>query len=306
MLYPLTFEPIRKERVWGGELWTVSDRPGDESRIRNGRLAGQTLRRVMEEARGGLLGDADPAVGDRFPLLCKIIDARETLSVQVHPPSHYALESGGEPKTEMWYVTAAEPGAELYVGLRPGITRETFEQRLAAGTVADTLHRIAVRPGDVMFLPSGRVHAIGGGMTLLELQQNSDTTYRVFDWNRAGFDGKPRELHVRESLASIDFGDVAPALAPATFIADGATSLRPIVRHPLFDVDVVRADRAVSSALGDARLRIVAGVEKTLTVHGAGESVSVGAGDFCVLPASVEDVAIDADAGSVYLLVTAG
>ena len=212
MLYPLTFAPIFKPRIWGSEIWAVSDRPGDESVVTNGPLAGRTLRAVMDEHRNELLGDALPAVSGRFPLLCKVIDARETLSVQVHPPAARAPALGGEPKTEMWYVAGAEPGAELHVGLKRGVTRELFEARLHAGTVADCLHRVPVSPGDAMFLPSGRVHAIGGGLRLFEIQQNSDTTYRVFDWNRLGLDGRARELHIRESLASIDFNDIEPAL----------------------------------------------------------------------------------------------
>lgn len=306
MLYPLTFRPIRQDRVWGSELWTVSDRPGDESVIANGPLAGRTLCHLMQEQRYELMGEALPAVNGRFPLLCKIIEARDTLSVQVHPPSGRALELGGEPKTEMWYVTAAAPGAELYVGLRRGVTRDDFERALEQGEVAGTLHRVPVSPGDVMFLPSGRVHAIGAGLTLLEIQQNSDTTYRVFDWNRVGLDGKPRTLHVRESLASIDFADSEPALEARGVMADGAFDLRPLVRHPLFDVDAHRATAAATTAFGEPLLRVIVGVEKRVTIDGAGVAVTLGAGEFCVLPASVANVVLAADAGSVFLVVTAG
>ncbi|HEX5399342.1 MAG TPA: type I phosphomannose isomerase catalytic subunit, partial [Verrucomicrobiae bacterium] len=188
MLYPLTFQPIFKERVWGGrelerlyakalppgtpigESWEISDRPGDASVIANGPLAGKTLRWLMENHADELLGEAGPATGGRFPLLCKILDAREKLSLQVHPPADRAKELKGEPKTEMWFIADAAPDAELYVGLKQGVTRTVFETKIADGSVADCFHRIPVRAGDVMFLPSGRVHAIGAGLVIFEIQ----------------------------------------------------------------------------------------------------------------------------------------
>src|SRR5205823_11147865 len=147
----------------------------------------------------------------RFPLLIKILDAQQKLSLQVHPPPKQAAELGGEPKTEMWYIAEAAPGAELFVGLKRGVTREEFERKIQDGTVAECIHALKVQTGDAMLLPSGRIHAIGAGNVIFEIQQNSDTTYRVFDWNRLGLDGKPRQLHIAEALASIDFNDVEPA-----------------------------------------------------------------------------------------------
>ena len=145
-----------------------------------------------------MLRDATPAADGRFPLLCKILDAREKLSLQVHPPAR--VRHLGDPKTEMWYIADAAAGAELFVGLQRGITRAAFERAIHAGRVAECFHRIPVQAGDTMFLPSGRVHAIGAGLVIFEIQQNSDTTFRVYDWDRVGLDGKPRELHVAESL----------------------------------------------------------------------------------------------------------
>ena len=168
----------------------------------------------MQHCPAALLGARDP-VPPRFPLLIKIIDAHDTLSLQVHPPAAVAERLGGQAKTEMWYVARAEPGAELFVGLKKGVTRANFERKLAHQTVAECFHRIAVREGDAMFLPSGRVHALGAGTVIFEVQQNSDTTYRVFDWNRLDRDGKARELHVPQSLASIDFGDFELSLVAA-------------------------------------------------------------------------------------------
>ncbi len=213
-----------------GESWEISDRPGDVSVIANGPLAGKDLRWLMEKHAADLLGGAQPQRG-RFPLLVKILDAQDKLSLQVHPPPAQAAALGGEPKTEMWYIAQAAPGAELYVGLKRGVTRAEFERKIKAGTVAECFHRVPVQPGDAMFLPSGRVHALGAGLVIFEIQQNSDTTYRVFDWNRLGLDGKPRELHIPQSLASIDFSDCEPSLLPRAFVPQGAQQVRPLVQR---------------------------------------------------------------------------
>src|SRR5207249_4088873 len=196
MLYPLTFHPILKERVWGGrrledlyhkplplgvpigESWEISDRPGDVSMIANGPLAGKDLHWLVERHAQELLGSVQ-AIHGRFPLLVKILDSEEKLSLQVHPPPQRALELGGEPKTEMWFIGQAAPDAELFVGLKRGVTREEFERKIRAGNVEECVHRLKVKAGDAMFLPSGRVHAIGAGLVIFEIQQNSDTTYRV-------------------------------------------------------------------------------------------------------------------------------
>jgi mannose-6-phosphate isomerase len=316
-LYPLLFEPRFKERVWGGrtlatlydkplppgapigESWEISDRPGDESVIVNGPLARQTLRQLMTERGRDVLGAAAPTSGDRFPILCKILDAREVLSVQVHPPER--ASHLGEPKTEMWYIAAADPGAELYVGLKRGVTREQFERKIQAGGVAECLQRLPVRTGDSMFLPSGRVHAIGAGLVIYEIQQNSDTTFRVFDWNRPGLDGRPRELHITESLASIDFDDVEPRLGEHQSTVSGAFTVRPLARHAAFSVDLVRATEAGSRQL-DPCLHILANVEGRVTVGGGGQTVALQPGTFCLVPAAVTDATITAEPGGALLI----
>lgn len=322
MLYPFVFRPIFKERVWGGrslerlygknlpaavpigESWEIADRPGDESVIANGPLAGTTLRQLMQEYGSEVLGDATPAIGGRFPLLCKILDARDKLSLQVHPPA--GLKHLGDPKTEMWYIAAADPGAELFVGVRSGVTRDAFERAVASGTVADCFHRIAVQAGDAMFLPSGRVHAIGAGLVIFEIQQNSDTTFRVDDWNRVGLDGKPRELHVPQSLASIDFSDFEPQLIHARVTRQGGFSVRWLVDHPLFRTDLVEAESAGEMRPSPPRLRVLAAVAGPIAVRGNGVSAALQAGEFCLLPASLTDVVIDSPAGTRFLLVEAG
>jgi mannose-6-phosphate isomerase len=159
-----------------------------------------------------------------FPLLVKWLDCRERLSLQVHPPARVAGELGGEPKTENWYIADAEPDAALIVGLKRGVSREQFEKALREERLEDCLHRFTVEPGQSVFVPSGRLHAIDAGNLILEIQQNSDTTYRVYDWGRTGLDGKPRELHLEQSLKSIDWGDEEPRPIPAggteTVLAD--------------------------------------------------------------------------------------
>lgn len=226
---PLVFKPFYKERIWGGrrlasdlgrelpltvpigESWELVDRADDQSVVADGPHAGVTLHELWTRHRDAVFGPGAPDA-PRFPVLAKILDAREKLSVQVHPPARIAASLNGEPKTEMWFLLDADADAALYAGFRNGVTRESFEKALRAGTCEELLHRIPVRAGDSIFIPSGRCHAIGGGCFIIEIQQNSDTTYRVFDWNRTGSDGKPRELHIDESLASIDFNDHEPSL----------------------------------------------------------------------------------------------
>ena len=241
-MLPIRFNAIYQERVWGGrelehvygralpsddvpygESWEISDREEGQSVVneQGGEYAGMTLNELWsdEVTRGKVFGDG--LKGDRFPLLVKILDCRQDLSVQVHPPAEIAGELEGlegdvaEPKTEMWYVAGADEGAKLYAGLKKGVTRESFEKSLTDGTVERQIHAIEAREGESIFIPSGRLHAIGGGYLIYEIQQNSDTTYRVFDWNRMGLDGVPRRLHVKRSMQCIDFDDVEPEMDEA-------------------------------------------------------------------------------------------
>lgn len=322
-LYPLTFQPIFKERVWGGrslevlyqkalppgvpigESWEITDRPGDVSVIANGSLAGKDLRWLMEHHAHELLGDARPQQG-RFPLLIKLLDAQEKLSLQVHPPADQAAALGGEPKTEMWYIAQAAAGAELYVGLKRGVTRELFEKQIQSGQVAQSFHRVPVKPGDAMFLPSGRVHAIGGGLVIFEIQQNSDTTYRVFDWNRVGLDGKPRELHIAQSLASIDFQDFEPKLVDGAFASAGRFKIRSLAKHPLFKVDQFRALSRETLALKQPRLRVIAVLENKVTVSDGTNRLELQPGRFALVPASVKVTEIGSEIGSNFMLVEPG
>jgi mannose-6-phosphate isomerase len=228
MAHCLTFTPLYQPRVWGGqklnevfgralpintpigESWELVDRPNEQSVVNRGQYEGWSLHRLWSERRDELFGDwfSD----ERFPILIKILDAAEPLSVQVHPPLSVAKELRGDPKTEIWYFVQTAPDAGVYVGLKDGTSKEKFETALAEGSVADLVHRIPTRPNSFIFIPSGRIHAIDAGNLIFEIQQNSDTTYRVFDWNRVGLNGEPRELHIQSSLASIDFSDFEPPL----------------------------------------------------------------------------------------------
>jgi mannose-6-phosphate isomerase len=289
LMQPITFQPIFMERVWGGrkleefygkklpaharigESWEIVDRPEAQSVVRDGPLRGKTLHELWRDHRKEIFGDVADA--PRFPLLIKLLDAREKLSVQVHPPNELAAELGGEAKTEFWYIAHAEPAAELFVGLREGSSREKFESALHSGEVAHHIHRIAVQSGDAMFLPSGRVHAIGAGNLIVEIQQNSDTTYRLFDWNRKGKDGKPRDLHLEESLRCIDFADCQPALTKAK----GEL----FVRHAHFEVQKwnLEAERSLGESSTFVIVFCLAGEV------GCGET-KIKPGEFFLVPSS--------------------
>lgn len=221
---PILFKPIYKERVWGGsdletklgredlpagkvigESWEMVDRPEAQSTT----ASGSSIRELIEQAPEAIMG-AGWQPEWPFPILVKWLDCQEKLSLQVHPPAAVAPELNGEPKTENWYVADATAEASLMAGLKAGVTRAQFEQGLKDGSLEELVHGFSVQAGESIFIPSGRLHAIGGGNLILEIQQNSDTTYRVYDWGRVGLDGKPRELHIEETLRSTDFNDFEP------------------------------------------------------------------------------------------------
>lgn len=303
---PLVFRPMPKERIWGGrkleeqwgkelpagvpvgESWEISDRPEGQSVVVEGPFAGTSLRDLMERHGEELMG-RPVAPGERFPWLVKILDCRQDLSLQVHPPAEKALALDGEPKTEMWYFAEADPGAQIYVGLRSGVTREEFVRRLDDGSVAECFHRHPVRAGDAMFLPSGRAHALGAGNLVFEIQQNSDTTYRVFDWNRIGLDGKPRALHREPALESIDFSDTHSELIPEFWltVAPGVAA-RPLVRHRLFSVDLLslKSGATRGSGWGNGPC-VLGGVAGTTQVRVGEVRRALRPGEFLLIPAVI-------------------
>lgn len=271
----LTFKPIYQERIWGGqnlktslgreipdtpigESWEVCDRPEAQTKVVEYDADLHDLWSGPEKTK--IFGTAAPN-SVRFPLLIKILDAQDKLSLQVHPPAKLAPKFGGEPKTECWYFLETTKDAKIYVGLKKGIDRKTFESAVEAGTSADCFHVLHTKPGELMFLPSGRVHAIGAGNLILEIQQNSDTTFRVFDWNRVDAKtGQPRELHVQESLECIDFDDVEPTFAQP----HGTSLLRcayfDLERLPFFEEEhqelSIRPDRCLYGFVAAGKLKI--------------------------------------------------
>jgi mannose-6-phosphate isomerase len=230
-MQPIVFEPIYMERIWGGrrlesvfgkklppqrrigESWEIVDRVEAQSVVRQGPWRGKTLHELWMEHRAEIFGRDLPDT-PRFPLLIKLLDASEKLSLQVHPPEAVASSLGGEAKTEFWYFAACEPGAEIFAGLRSGVERDHFVRAIRQGSVADLVHRVQVRTGDGFFVPSGRLHGIGPGNLIVEIQQNSDTTYRVFDWERTDENGEMRTLHLEKSMRSIRFDDCEPQFSP--------------------------------------------------------------------------------------------
>ena len=294
---PLTFTPLYMERVWGGrslesiyhrtlpnpdqpfgESWEVVDRPDEQSVVNGGALSGKSLHDLWRDHRETVFGSAyADHPSERFPLLVKILDACDKLSIQVHPPASVASSLGGEPKTEMWFIAHAEPGARLYVGLKEGIDAEAFKRGLEEGKTADQVHEIQPKEGEFIFIPSGRLHAIGAGLVIYEIQQNSDTTYRVFDWNRLGLSGEPRDLHLEESLQCIDFTDIEPSMD----VAAGEV---------LVDDDLFRIEQWKLKT-GESRIAAPADCFSLITV--VSEKVSCGkrefvAGDFFIIPAGAD------------------
>lgn len=339
MAYPYKFTPTLIERVWGGnalrrygkpvpdgrrigESWEISDRNDVQSVVANGADAGKTLRQVIEAHGVELLGtncgtgvspvhpqfpNGRDARSTCFPLLVKLLDARERLSLQVHPPESVARKLGGEPKTEMWYVLEADRDAHLIAGLNRGTTRQQFEDALRSDspTLHDLIYRFPVSPGDCFFVPSGRLHAIDAGVVLVEIQQNSDTTYRVYDWGRVGLDGKSRQLHVKESLACINFDDFEPAKQKPTAERRDANELRRLVECEYFHVHRLDLHEAWPDQCDGSTFHIITCVEGALSlVTLSGEKMRINLGEFVLLPAALGQYTITPLAATTRALKT--
>ena len=263
-VYPLLFEPVLKDYIWGGryferlgrplpqegviaESWEIAAHQDGTTVVSNGHFAGLPLTGVHAALGLDLIGvnNAWAQARGKFPLLVKLIDAAQPLSVQVHPNDEYALahEDNELGKTEMWYVLHAEPGAELVLGVTAGTTRESFRRSLLAGRLDPHLHRISVRAGEHFCVPAGTLHAIMSGLVMAEVQQNSNATYRVYDWNRLGLDGKPRPMHVEKALDVIDFSNVEPGPCPPKLITDTGGCRRALLcRNRYFTAERVELD----------------------------------------------------------------
>lgn len=250
-IYPIRFEPIYRDYLWGGEKiakqyerkkapqrvaesWEISDRLDGMSVVANGALKGMSLRELVQSMGEDLLGINQPF--SSFPLLMKILDAKETLSVQVHPNEKSAPLVQGEPKTEMWYVLEADAGAVIYSGFKPEIGKEEFLQAINSSQVPALLNSLSINSGDAIFVPGGCVHAIGSGSLIFEVQQNSNSTYRIYDWERKDSTGKARELHLEEAFATINWPSQALKQEKQKIQSTSEYSLSTVVSSPYFTV----------------------------------------------------------------------
>lgn len=299
-LAPLRFVPRFRRYLWGGrrletllgkslpagndyaESWEVVERDGEQSVVAAGPWAGQTLGELRHQFGEELLG---PVADRPFPLLFKFLDAHQKLSVQVHPNDTQAAQLNPPDlgKTEAWVILHADPGAYLYAGLKRGFDRAAFERELRRGTADLCLHRCEPQPGDCYFIPAGVLHALGEGLVVAEIQQASDTTFRLHDWNRLGADGRPRPLHLEAGLAVIDF-DRGP-VAPQRPLSTDRPSVQRLVRCPYFTLDRWQWS-GTEAAGGDGRFHLLAVLEGEVTVAGDAANRPLRAGETMLLPAS--------------------
>ncbi len=315
-LYPLRFRPILRRHIWGGrrlgsllgkeigpeddyaESWEICDRGPEQTVLESGPLAGVSLGRLVAERGAELLGRHHPK--PRFPLLMKFLDATQPISVQVHPDDAQAalLNPPDLGKSEAWVVLSAEPGSTIYAGLRPGVDRKRLENAIRNGTCRELLHQFQPNLGDCVYLPAGTVHALGKGLMVAEIQQSSDVTYRLFDWNRLGPDGKLRPLHVQQGLEATDF-DRGPIERQQPRATD-----RPGVNR-LVECDKFILDRwqfdSPQSAGGDQRAHIICVLEGSLQVRGDPTGHAVIRGRTVLLPAVLGEVELSPQGRAVLL-----
>jgi mannose-6-phosphate isomerase len=317
MTTPLTFKPVYKDYIWGGdrlathfhrtgtplpcaESWEISAHPDGPSIVANGQYAGRSLPELASEFGISLMGTQTPDP-TRFPLLFKLIDANDKLSVQVHPNNSNAVLTQGEPKTEMWYVLDRVQGSRIYTGLREGVTPEVLRSALLDGTAAKCLTEVSINPGDAIFIPGGLVHAIGGGSLIYEVQQNSNTTYRLFDWNRVGADGKPRPLHIEESFKTIEWDNGKNNARMRECANSGMIECRPLVSCAFFQVGKL-ALKDKTTIAHDGKTFTGLFVESgSATVEAGGETVLLAEGTSCLIPAAAPTFTLT---GKASLLIT--
>lgn len=317
---PLVFEPLLKRIRWGGRLlgdaldkpigpesdfaesWEIADQPGDQTIVATGEFAGQTLHEVIRAVPDRLLGRQ--ANWTQFPLLIKFLDANDWLSLQVHPDDNQAVAyaENGRGKTEAWIILQAEPDSQICAGLKAGVGRSDFEAALSAGRVEDTLNMIPARAGDCVFVPARTVHALGPGILLAEIQQQSNITFRLHDWGRMGSDGLPRELHIEQSLQCIDFesGPLAP-VRPVE-LSDGTHHFEELVRCDYF---VIRRHRAIDSFFLklDQRFRILMLLEGQAVISTDDGQVTLSRGRTALIPAAAETVSVSPEKSTTLLEV---
>jgi len=308
-LYPLRFEPLFKRYLWGGrrletvlgkqlpsgndyaESWEVVDHDSAQSRVAAGPLQGTALRQIVSQWGAELFGRHHPQ--PRFPLLFKFLDSSKVLSVQVHPEDAAAalLDPPDLGKTEAWLVLHAEPEAIVYAGLKRGIDRSALESEIVQGNVENCLHTVRPQVGDCLFIPAGVVHALGAGFVIAEIQQASNTTFRLHDWNRVGPDGQPRELHIEQSLQSIDFG--RGPIQPQKPQPIAGANVERLVECDKFILDR-RKFEGVATIGGDDRFHIVSVLSGAIDVRGDASQQPLRRGQTTLLPAGVGDVTLTA------------
>ncbi|KAA5543911.1 class I mannose-6-phosphate isomerase [Roseiconus nitratireducens] len=313
--YPLRFRPLIKQRIWGGnrlrtllgkpateqnsdaESWEVVDHGDDQSIVQNGPLAGKALADLVRQHATWLLGKE--ATGAAFPLLLKYLDCNRVLSVQVHPDDTYAarMDPPDLGKTEAWYVVAAEPDSLIYAGLKRGVGRQELAKAVAEGQTDSVLHSFHPAAGDCVFIPAGTVHALGEGLVIAEIQQSSDTTFRLFDWNRVGDDGQPRPLHIERSLDVSDYvaGPIAPRHADRS-----KTGWQSLVRCDKF---VLRSlERGEAEIAGDDQFHLLTCPRGGATLRWPSQTLSLRRGESVLLPAAMPSCNVTLQDGDSTLL----
>lgn len=305
-MYIMILEPDFQERVWGGqklktyfhkeapfthtgESWEIACHDNGHSIIKNGEFKGMRLKDVVDAYPEMLLGYAKPKE-EKFPLLLKFIDAKDQLSVQVHPEDAYAFihEKGELGKTEAWYIVDAEPEAKLIVGLKEGVTKQSFIEAIGANRLEEVLNEVEVQKGDVINIPAGLIHAIGTGILLAEIQQNSDTTYRVYDWGRVGLDGKEREMHIDKSLEVIDFeGKYSKELVKGRKSSHEGYESTTYIENQYFILDKIHMTTHYEVEKSCHRFELFMCLEGVATVSCEDNTITVVAGDSFMIPACI-------------------
>lgn len=314
-MYPIFFEPIYKETVWGGQLlkgmydrelpsdhtgesWEVACHDNGTSIVANGIYKGKYLSDLMEEEKQSLLGPRFKDAG-KFPLLVKLIDANDKLSIQVHPDDAYAHQyaNGELGKTEMWYVLSAKKDAKLVLGTKPGTTKEMFNQGIIEGQLEQYIEELEVQAGDVINIPAGMLHAIEDGIVLAEIQQNSDTTYRVYDWNRVGLDGQPRELHIEDALNVIDFeGKLKSEKVKGLALKEKDYTMTYYIANQYFAMEKLDIDGCWSDHTDNINFYLYTCVAGRGIIRYTNQDISFKAGQSFMIPASLGEYSIEGNA----------
>ena len=322
-LYPFLFTPIYKEVIWGGdqlnscfkrelpktklpigESWEISDRENDLSIVENGELKGRNIKELIDTFGADIIGER--YLNKKFPLLIKFIDAGDKLSIQVHPDENTCkIIPGAEPKTEMWYVISAINNAKIYAGLTQNATKEIFLETCKTPEIEKLLKVYLSEPGDSYFISSGTVHAIGGGNLLLEIQQNSDTTYRISDWGRLTPEGKPRQLHIEEALKSIHFNENKNYRKPAVISEDSILANSPFFKVERLLINSERIDNTITEK--EKNFHIITTVDDSVIIINNDSQTIIPYGRTCLIPASFGKYVIKTEAlkKTYYIKITA-